>query len=136
MKGYVYSEKDISDSIEDVNEETINLGEGLLEVFIEKVKSNLKEYTNLHRFYDRNCYGCVGGNKECDFAYGRGKAAGAWNKAKAGEIFDCPVRTNGTLCFDTKHPEKGLEKIDISDRDKPPYPIIAPSRKTKEETNE
>ena len=126
MKEYIYSGKDICDSIEDVNEETINLGEDFLEVFIERVKSNLKEYTNLHRFYDRNCCGCVSSNQECDFAYGRGKAKDAWEKAKAGEIFDCPVRTNGTLCFNTNHPEKGLEKIDISDRDKPPYPIVTP----------
>jgi len=126
MKGYIYSEKDICDSIEDVNEETINLGKDFLEVFIERVKSNLKEYTNLHRFYDRNCCGCVCGNEECDFVYGKGEAEGAWQKAKAGEIFDCPVRVNGTLRFNTEHPEKGLEKIDISDREKPPYPIIVP----------
>ena len=124
MKEYIYSEKDIRDSIEDVNEDTINLGEDFLEVFIEKVKYNLKEYTNLHRFYDRNCCGCVAGNQECDFSCNRGKAAGAWEKAKAGEIFDCPVRCNGTRMFNPNHPEKGLESIDISDRDKPPYPII------------
>ena len=97
MKGYIYSEKDVRDSIEDVNEETINLGETLLEVFIKTVQNNLEDSTNLHRFYDRNCCGCVSGNTECDFAYGRGRAAGAWRRAKAGEIFDCPVRTNGTI---------------------------------------
>ena len=124
MKEYIYSEGDIRDSIEDVNEETINLGEDFLEAFIERVKNNLREYTNLHRFYDRNCCGCVGGNDECDFARGRGEAKGAWEKAKAGEMFNCPVRINGSLRFDTNHPEKGIEKIDISDREKPPYPII------------
>jgi len=124
MKEYIYSENDISDVIEDVNEDTINLGEELLEAFIKKVQYNLKEYTNLYRFYDRNCCGCVCSNKECDFAFNRGKARGACEKAKAGEIFNCPVRVNGSLRFDTNHPEKGLEKIDISDRDKPPYPII------------
>jgi hypothetical protein len=123
-KEYIYSEKDIYDSIEDVNEETINLGEDFLEFFIEKVQSNLREYTNIHRFYDRNCPGCVSSNNECDFAYGREGAEGLWKKAKDGKIFDCPVRVNGTLCFDTRHPEKGIGKIDISDRDKPPYPII------------
>ena len=129
MKKYIYSEKDVRDSIKDVNEDTINLGEDLLDVFMEKVSTNLKEYTNLHRFYDRNCPGCVSSNDECDVAYGRGKVEGIWKKAKNGEVFDCPIRVNGTMCFDTSHPEKGIEKIDISDRDKPPYPII------KEETN-
>ena len=124
MKEYIYSEKDIQDVIEDVNKDTINLGEDLLDAFIEKVKYNLKEYSNLYRFYDRNCCGCVSSKDECAFAYGNGKAQGAWEKARAGKIFNCPVRTNGTLSLNTNHPEKGLEKIDISDRDKPPYPII------------
>jgi hypothetical protein len=124
MNKYIYSENDIRDAIKDVNEDTINLGYDLLEFFIEKVWENLKNYTNLHRFYDRNCAGCVSSNDECDFAFGRGKAKDAWEKAKVGEIFDCPVRTNGTLLFDKNHPEKGIEDIDISDRDKPPYPII------------
>ena len=124
MSEYIYCEKDVSDAIEDVNKETINLGSELLEVFIKRVLYNLKAYTNLHRFYGRNCSGCVGAPSDCDFARGRGKAKDGWKKAVAGEIFDCPVRTSGTLGFDTDHPEKGIETIDISDRDKPPYPII------------
>ena len=123
-KEYIYSEKDISEAIRGANEDTINLGEEFLDTFIENIKYNLKEYTNLYRFYDRNCCGCVSSNKECDFAYGKGKAENAWKKVKDGKMFDCPVRTNGTLCFNTNHPEKGLEKIDISDRDKQPYPIV------------
>ena len=121
MKGYIYSENDIRKAIQDANEDTINLGEDFLEAFIKRVKYNLDKFTNLYRFYDRNCGGCVCSNKECDFAHGRGKAVFAWKKAKAGEIFDCPVRTNGTMIFS---PGKGFEKIDISDRDKPPYPIV------------
>lgn len=124
MSEYIYCEKDVSDAIEDVNKETVNLGYRLLETLIERVLYNLKEYTNLHRFYGRNCSGCVGAPDDCDFAHGRGKAKSGWKKAVAGEIFDCPVRTSGTLQFDTNHPEKGIETIDISDRDKPPYPII------------
>ena len=77
MKEYIYSENDIREAIEGANKDTINLGEDFLEAFIEKVKYNLNEYTNLYRFYDRNCCGCVSGNKECDFVYGRGKAEGA-----------------------------------------------------------
>ena len=61
---------------------------------------------------------------DCDFARGRGKAKDGWKKAVAGEIFNCPVRTGGTLSFDTNHPEKGLQEMDLSDRDKPPYPIV------------
>lgn len=125
MKGYIYNENDIREAIEEANEDTMNLGEEFLENFIEKVKYNLKEYSNLYRFYDRNCSGCVNSNKECDFAYSRGKAEGAWEKARAGEIFDCPVRVNGTLSFSQG---KGFEKIDISDRDKLPYPIITLKR--------
>lgn len=124
MSEYIYCEKDASDAIEDVNEETVNLGYKLLEVFTKRVLYNLKEYTNLHRFYSRNCSGCVGGKEDCEFARGQGKAKGGWKKAVAGEIFDCPVRTSGTLQFNTNHPEKGIETLDISDRDKPPYPII------------
>lgn len=124
MSEYVYCEKDVTAAIEDVNEETINLGSNLLESFIKRVLHNLKEYTNLHRFYGRNCSGCVGSSEDCDFAHGRGKAKDGWKKAVAGEIFDCPVRTGGTLQFDTNHPEKGIETIDLSDKDKPPYPII------------
>jgi len=124
MSEYVYCEKDVSDAIEDVNKETINLGDKLLEVFIERVLHNLKEYTNLYRFYGRNCSGCVGMPDDCDFAQGRGKAKDDWKKAVAGEIFNCPVRTGGTLSFDADHPEKGIQEIDLSDRDKPPYPII------------
>jgi len=124
MSEYVYCEKDVSDAIEDVNERTINLGDELLDIFIKRVLHNLKEYTNLHRFYGRNCSGCVGMPKDCDFAHGQGKAKGGWKKVVAGEIFDCPVRVSGTLQFDTAHPEKGIETLDISDRDKPPYPII------------
>jgi len=124
MSEYIYSEKDIEDVIKDTNEKTVNLGYDLLDTFVEKVFYNLREYTNLYRFYRRNCSGCVRSNDKCDFAYGRGRAKGAWKKAKAGEIFDCPVRINGTLIFDTNYPKKGIESIDISDRDKPPYPII------------
>jgi len=124
MSEYVYCEKDVSDAIEDVNKTTVNLGHHLLEAFIKRVLYNLKEYTNLYRFYGRNCSGCVGAPEDCEFARGQGKAKGGWKKAVAGEIFDCPVRTSGTLQFDTAHPEKGLETLDISDRDKPPYPII------------
>jgi len=124
MEKYIYCEKDISDAIEGVNKATVNLGYKLLENFIERVLYNLKEYTNLHRFYSRNCSGCVGTPDDCEFARGRGKAKDGWKKAVAGEIFDCPVRTSGTLRFDTNHPEKGIKTIDISDRGEAPYPII------------
>ena len=36
-------------------------------------------------------------------------------------MFDCPVRTNGTLMVSS---EKGIEDIDISDRGKSPYPVV------------
>ncbi|GAH43489.1 unnamed protein product, partial [marine sediment metagenome] len=91
-------------------------------------------YTNLHRFYSRNCSGCVGAPDDCEFTRGRGKAKDGWKKAVAGEIYDCPVRTSGTLRFDTNHPEKGIETIDISDKGEAPYPVIEKEVRKTEKT--
>jgi len=120
---YIYCEEDVKQAIEEAIKDTFNWEYNLVKFFSEEVIKNLKEYTNLYRFYRRNCVGCVSGKDECDFAYGRGKAKGAWEKAKKGEIFDCPVRINGNGIFNTQEPEKGIQEIDISDRKKNPYPI-------------
>ena len=119
---YQFSTQDVEHAIEGINESTLNLGSDTLEHFIGKVVSEMERYANVGRFFRRNCVGCVSGNNECDFVYGRGVARGCWDKARKGELFDCPVRTNGTCLFS---PEKGkVESIDISDRDQEPYPTI------------
>lgn len=119
MGEYVYCENDFVEAMRDTLREMFK--DDLNELIIEKAIKNLKSYVNLYRFYDRNCSGCVGGRDECDFAVERGKAEGCWEKVVKGELFDCPVRTNGTMSFSR---EEGMKRIDISDRDKPPYPII------------
>jgi len=119
MDKYIYCENDFIEAMRGTLGEMFK--DDLNEFIVEKVIKNLKEHVNLYRFYARNCAGCVAGNDECDFAYGRGKAEGCWEKAVKGELFDCPVRTNGTLAFSR---EEGFRDVDISDRDKPPYPII------------
>lgn len=118
---YIYCEDDIKQAIENTVKDTFNWEYELVNFFSGKVIDCLKFYTNIYRFYDRNCVGCVCGNKECDIATGKGECYGCWEKARRGEIFDCPVRVNGTMNF---IPGRGLEKIDISDRDKPHYPVI------------
>ena len=118
-QNYIYSKDDFERAIINALEDMF--GYELNEIIKDKVIKYLDEYINLIRFYNRNCAGCVSGNKECDFAYGRNKAVGCWEKAKNGELFDCPVRTNGTFMFSK---EKGLNKIDISDRNDDKYPVI------------
>lgn len=118
---YIYCEEDIKQAIDDAVGDTFNWEYELVNFFAEKVIDRLKFYTNIYRFYDRNCAGCVCENKECDFAMGNGKAYGCWEKARKGEIFDCPVRVNGSM---TLTPGKGLSAVDISDRRKPHYPVI------------
>ena len=127
-KEYIYCENDVEQAIKEAIEDTFKWNYDLVEFFNERVARNLREYANLYRFYDRNCAGCVGSNDECDFAYGRGEAKGAWEKVKKGEMFNCPVRINGSFNFNTAEPEKGLQKIDISDRKEKPYPIINPNQ--------
>jgi len=118
VSDYIYSKHDIEEAIGDALENFF--GYELIDVIEKKVIAELK-YSNLYRFYGRNCPGCVSGNKECDFAFGRGDAHGAWEKARMGKLFDCPVRTSGTMSFSR---DEGLQKIDISDRDQAPYPVI------------
>uniref|UniRef100_A0A6M3LMU9 Uncharacterized protein n=1 Tax=viral metagenome TaxID=1070528 RepID=A0A6M3LMU9_9ZZZZ len=125
MDRYIYCENDFEEAMREALKEMF--GYDLREFIVEKSIENLKNYTNLYRFYDRNCPGCVCGNTECDFAYGRDKAKDAWEKAKKGELFDCPVRVNGTMILD--NPRGGLKEIDISDRKELPYPIITEESK-------
>jgi len=122
MDEYIYCENDFKEAMRDSLRDCF--GYDLIEFIQENAIKKLKQYTNLYRFYDRNCVGCVSGNTECDFAYGRGNAKDCWEKAKKGELFDCPVRTNGTMVFNTVGRNKELQDVDISDRDKPPYPIV------------
>jgi len=119
MNEYIYSKGDFEEAMRGALKDMF--GYNLQEFIVDESLKNLKNYVNLYRFYDRNCPGCVCGNTECDFAYGKNMAKDCWKKAKNGELFDCPVRVNGTMAFSR---EEGLKKIDISDRDKPPYPII------------
>lgn len=121
---YIYCEEDIEQAIEEAMKDTFNWEYDLVEFFNEKVAKNLREYTNVYRFYRRNCAGCSSGKDECDFVYGRNEAKGAWEKVKKGEMFDCPVRHGGTFVFNSNEPKKGLQKIDISDKKEKPYPII------------
>ena len=119
MNEYIYSIDDFERAIQEALKDMFG---GNLVDFVEKeIIKNLESYVNLYRFYDRNCAGCVSGNTECDFAYGRNEAKDCWEKAKKGELFNCPVRVNGTMVFS---PKEGLKKIDLSNRDKLPYPII------------
>ena len=120
MDKYIYSQGDIEEAIEDVMEEVFGTKyTKLSDLIVERVKFHLDRYVNLYRFYDRNCCGCPSGNDSCDLAYDR--VEGTRAKAVLGEIYDCPFRINGTLTFSQ---EEGLKSIDISDRDKPPYPIV------------
>lgn len=118
---YIYSKADFEEAIQQGLKDSF--GYELVNFLKEQITEQLK-YVNIFRFYERNCCGCVGSNTECDFTYGRGEAKGCWDKAKKGELFDCPVRTNGTMILDPKKGKNGLQSVDISDRDKPPYPII------------
>ena len=123
MQEYIYCEHDFEEAIRETLKEMF--GYDLNEFIVEGAIKNLKSHANLYRFYDRNCPGCVCGNDECDFAYGRDKAEGCWKKAKEGILFDCPVRVNGTMVMGGG---EGLRSVDISDRDKPPYPILTKSK--------
>ena len=120
-KEFIYSKADFEEAIRQGLKDCF--GYDLVEVLMEKAVAELK-YANVFRFYDRNCPGCVGGKEECDFAYGKGEAKGCWDKAYKGELFNCPVRTNGTFTFNTAQREKGVQQVDLSDRDKSPYPVI------------
>ncbi len=117
---YIYSIHDFEEAMERALDK--ELGCEISRPLIKKVLQNVGMFANLYRFYDRNCPGCVSGNDECDFAEGRNEGFGAISKAVKGELFDCPVRINGTLMSTTS----GLKRIDISDRDKAPYPVVAP----------
>ena len=118
---YIFSLSDFRNALEETNGDILNLGCEMVDVLSEKITEYLKRYTNVDRFYDRNCCGCVACKKECDFTYGKGKAEGCWEKAMKGELFDCPVRVNGTIGFS---PKEGMEQIDLSDRREKPYPVI------------
>lgn len=119
MKKYLYCENDFKQAMQAALKEMF--GYDLQEFIVDKSIKELKNYVNLFRFYDRNCPGCVRGNTECDFAYGRDEAKDCWEKAKTGELFDCPIRINGSFAMGPGEP---FHQVDISDRDKPPYPII------------
>ena len=118
MDEYIYCINDFEEAIEDALEDMF--GPNLREFITKQARDRLQRYVNWYRFMDRNCQGCVSGPKECDLAYGRGRAEGCWNAAKAGKLFDCPVRTNGTFAFGPR----GKEDIDLSSRAEPPYPIV------------
>jgi hypothetical protein len=92
-------------------------GSKIVNFVVDEVTNDLDEYVNLYRFQERNCAGCMLEKSDCPFAY---DTTGNWSKAVKGELFDCPVRRNGTLRM---HGES-FEKIDISDRSKPVYPVI------------
>ena len=119
MAEYIYCENDFVEAMRETLKEMF--GDDLNEFIVENAIKNLKKYVNLYRFYDRNCPGCVAVNDDCDFTRERGKAEDCWKKAVKGDLFNCPVRTNGTMEFSR---EEGLKDIDISDRDKQPYPVI------------
>ena len=119
-KEYKYSIADFKGAIEDGLKDIIE-GYKLKEFISDSICDELEKYVNLYRFYGRNCSGCAGCKDDCSFAYGSGNAKGAWDKARKGEIFDCPVRTNGTLSFSS---DEGIKSIDISDRKEKPYEVI------------
>ena len=119
MTEYVYCENDFKESLRATLKEMF--GYDLQEFIVENSIKNLKNYANLYRFYDRNCPGCVSGNDECAFAYGKDEAKDCWDKAKEGKLFDCPVRINGSFAMGPKEP---FHSVDISDRNESPYPII------------
>ena len=120
MSEYIYEANDVREAIEDALEEILP-GYKLREFITKEVIKALKQKVNYYRFTDRNCGGCVSGPDECDLACGRGKGKNGYAKAINGDIFDCPVRCNGTMSFS---PSEGMKRVDISDRDKPPYPIV------------
>ena len=120
MEKYIYCENDFREAMYRTLKDMFNYD--LNGFIVGRVLDNLKEYSNLCRFYDRNCSGCVGGNDDCDFAHQRGNAKDTWKKVVEGKLFDCPVRTNGTFTFARGVGE--IKQVDISDRDKPPYPVI------------
>lgn len=122
MGEYIFSKSDFRGAIRGALDDMF--GSDLNEIIADKTIVELERYVNVKRFYDRNCCGCVCGNDECDFAFGRNEAKGAWKMAVRGKLFDCPVRVNGTMTFDTSKPEEGIQSIDISDRDDPPYPTV------------
>jgi len=122
MGKYVYCRNDFEQALEEALKGVFgNDGSELNDLIVEKAIYKLENYVNIYRFYARNCPGCVAGNSECDFAFGRNEAKGSWEKAKNGMMFDCPCRTNGTLTFCR---EEGMKSTDISDRGKPAYPIV------------
>lgn len=122
MEEYIYSLMDIESAIYEALKDVLSWDRNsIADLIVDTTRTNLKKYVNVYRFYGRNCIGCIADNAECDFTYGRGKAKGAWEQAVKGELFDCPVRVNGTMIFNR---EEGLKEIDISDRDQPPYPIV------------
>lgn len=123
-KKYIFCLNDVVKATQNAIKDIFGDAYGLSDLIEETIVKNLNAYTNIYRFYERNCSGCVSGNDECDFTMGRGKAEGSWEKALKGEIFDCPVRVNGTMVFDIEKRDEGPRPIDISDRDKPHYPII------------
>ena len=122
MNEYIYSNGDFESAMKEAFEDMF--GHELVQFLAEAAIKKLERYVNVNRFFRRNCPGCVTSNDECDFAYGRNEAHGAWKKAVRGELFDCPVRYNGTSVFNNAEPEKGLQSIDISDRGEEPYPVV------------
>ncbi|MBE3087473.1 MAG: hypothetical protein IMZ64_14800 [Bacteroidetes bacterium] len=124
MEKYIYCEDDFKEAMREALKEMF--GYDLQEFIVDKSIEALEKYVNLYRFYGRNCPGCVCGNTECDFAYGRKEAKDCWEKAKKGELFDCPVRANGTLMMGPGEP---LHQVDISDRNELPYPIVIEDEK-------
>ena len=118
MNEYIYSKGDFKSAMEEAFDDMF--GHDLVEFLAEAAIKNLERYVNINRFFDRNCVGCVTSNDCCDFTYGRNEAKGAWKKAVRGELFDCPVRGNGTMMFNSAK----LQSVDVSDRAEAPYPIV------------
>jgi len=119
MNEYIYCENDFKQAMQEALKKMF--GYNLQEFIVNESIQALKTYVNLYRFYNRNCPGCVSGNTECKVAYGTNEAKGSWEKAKKGELFDCPVRINGSFVIGPGEP---FHQIDISDRNKSPYPIV------------
>ena len=120
MDEYIYCINDFEEAIEDALEDMF--GPDLREFIVKRAREKLEQYVNWYRFMNRNCPGCVSGPKECDVAYGRDRGAGCWEQAKNGKLFDCPVRTNGTIAFSSNGT---IKDIDLSERSEPPYPTVS-----------
>lgn len=113
-KREIYSIIDFVNIAEEILKEELNYGENVIAALLSRFVKEF-DYINWYRFIDANCAGCVSGPKECDIAYGRGKAKGVWRKIIAGEMQSCPCRVNGTLLVDNTQNKLKIESIDLAE---------------------